>query len=222
MSKSLGNSLTIRDALKMYNYEVIKYVMLSKHYGSDVDILDEDYTLAEKHLYYFYNTIAKMNEFISQYEGNAEGKKVQDDISNTIKEKFIEVMDDDFNTTAALANLHGIFKYVNNLMKTANKGNRTQVANTLAKILEEVKEAYGVLGLFEQNPEEFAKVLREKYIKKINLDTEYIESEIAKRAEAKKQKDFETADSIRVKLDEQGIILNDTINGTTWDIKALY
>ena len=222
MSKSLGNSLTIRDALKMYNYEVIKYVMLSKHYGSDVDILDEDYTLAEKHLYYFYNTIAKMNEFISQYEGNAEGEKVQDDISNTIKEKFIEVMDDDFNTTAALANLHGIFKYVNNLIKTANKGNRTQVANTLAKILEEVKEAYGVLGLFEQNPEEFANILREKYSKKINLNTEYIESEIAKRAEAKKQKDFDTADSIRAKLDEQGIILNDTVNGTTWDIKALY
>ena len=107
-------------------------------------------------------------------------------------------------------------------MKTANKGNRTQVANTLAKILEEVKEAYGVLGLFEQNPQEFANILREKYIKKINLDLEYIESEIAKRAEAKKQKDFDTADSIRAKLDEQGIILNDTVNGTVWDIKALY
>ena len=222
MSKSLGNSLTIRDALKMYNYEVIKYVMLSKHYGSDVDILDEDYTLAEKHLYYFYNTISKMNEFISQYEGNAEGEKVQDDISNTVKEKFIEVMDDDFNTTAALANLYGIFKYANNAIKTSNKGNRKQVANTLAKILEEVKEAYGVLGLLEQNPEEFTNELRKKYIEKINLDIEYIESEIAKRTEAKKQKDFQTADSIRAKLDELGIILNDTIEGTTWDIKELY
>ena len=222
MSKSLGNSLTIRDALKMYNYEVIKYVMLSKHYGSDVDILDEDYTLAEKHLYYFYNTIEKMNEFISQYEGNAKGEKVQDDISNTIKEKFIEAMDDDFNTTSALANLHAIFKYVNNLIKIANKGNRAQVANTLAKILEEVKEAYSILGLFEQNPEEFAKSLKQKYLQKINLDTKYIEQEIEKRAEAKKQKDFEIADSIRAKLDEQGIILNDTANGTTWDIKALY
>lgn len=222
MSKSLGNSLTIRDALKMYNYEVIKYVMLSKHYGSDVDILDEDYVLAEKHLYYFYNTIAKMNEFIGQYEGDLEGEKVQDDISNTIKEKFIEAMDDDFNTTAALSNLHGIFKYVNNAIKTANKGNRAQVANTLAKIFEEVKEAYSILGLFEQNPEEFTKSLKQKYLQKINLDTEYIETEIAKRAEAKKQKDFENADSIRAKLDEQGIILNDTINGTTWDIKALY
>jgi len=222
MSKSLGNSLTIRDALKMYNYEVIKYVMLSKHYGSDVDILDEDYTLAEKHLYYFYNTIEKMNEFISQYEGNAKGEKVQDDISNTIKEKFIEAMDDDFNTTSALANLHAIFKYVNNLIKTANKGNRAQVANTLAKILEEVKEAYSILGLFEQNPEEFAQSLKQKYLQKINLNTEYIKQEIEKRAEAKKQKDFGTADSIRAKLDEQGIILNDTVNGTTWDIKALY
>ena len=222
MSKSLGNSLTIRDALKMYNYEVIKYVMLSKHYGSDVDILDEDYTLAEKHLYYFYNTISKMNEFISQYEGNAKGEKVQDDISNTIKEKFIEAMDDDFNTTSALANLHAIFKYVNNLIKTANKGNRIQVANTLAKILAEVKEAYSILGLFDQNPEEFAQSLKQKYLQKINLDTKYIEQEIEKRAEAKKQKDFETADSIRAKLDEQGIILNDTVNGTTWDIKALY
>ena len=222
MSKSLGNSLTIRDALKMYNYEVIKYVMLSKHYGSDVDILDEDYTLAEKHLYYFYNTISKMNEFISQYEGNADGEKVQDDISNTIKEKFIEAMDDDFNTTSALANLHAIFKYVNNLIKTSNKGNRAQVANTLAKILEEVKEAYSILGLFDQNPEEFAQSLKQKYLQKINLDTKYIEQEIEKRAEAKKQKDFEKADSIRAKLDEQGIILNDTVNGTTWDIKALY
>ena len=222
MSKSLGNSLTVRDALKMYNYEVIKYVMLSKHYGSDVDILDEDYTLAEKHLYYFYNTIAKMNEFINQYEGNAEGKKLQDDISNTIKEKFIEVMDDDFNTTAALSNLYGIFKYINNLIKTANKGNRNEVANTISKILEQVKEVYGVLGLLEQNPEEFITELRKKYIKKINLDKEYIESEIDKRTEAKKQKDFQTADSIRAKLDDQGIILNDTVEGTTWDIKELY
>ena len=57
---------------------------------------------------------------------------------------------------------------------------------------------------------------------KINLNTEYIESEIAKRAEAKKQKDFSSADSIRAKLEEQGIILNDTVSGTTWDIKALY
>ena len=222
MSKSLGNSLTIRDALKMYNYEVLKYVMLSKHYGSDMDILDEDYKLAEKHTYYFYNTIAKMENFIEAYNGNKDGEKVSDDVSSTIKEKFIEAMDDDFNTTAAIANLHVIFKFVNNLLKTAKKDNRQQVANTLAKVLEEIKEVYGILGFFKQEPEKFVDEMKQKYLEKINLDTKYIEEEIAKRLDAKKNKDFETADEIRSKLDSEGIILNDTVEGTAWDIKELY
>lgn len=222
MSKSLGNSLTIRDALKMYNYEVIKYVMFSKHYGSDVDISDNDYVLAESHLYYFYNTISKMDKFIKNYNGDKNGEKIDEEIYSKIKDNFIEVMDDDFNTTAAIANLYTIFKHINNLLKTANKSNRQQIANTLAKTLEEIKEVYGVLGLFKQNPEDFMQEMRKKYLQKLNLETNYIEEQIAKRAEAKKNKDFEQADSIRSKLDSEGIILNDTVEGTTWDIKELY
>lgn len=222
MSKSLGNSLTIRDALKMYNYEVLKYVMLSKHYGSDVDILDKDYSLAESHMYYFYNTIINMEEFIKMYNGNSNEEKLENDISGEIKNKFIEVMDDDFNTSAAISNLYVIFKYVNNIMKTANKSNRQQVANTLARILEEVKKVYGVLGLFKQEPRKFVKEMKEKYIAKIGIEVSYIEEQIAKRVEAKKSKEFEVADSIRTNLEEQGIILNDTKDGTFWDVKALY
>lgn len=222
MSKSLGNSLTIRDALKMYNYEVLKYVMLSKHYGSDVDILDKDYSLAESHLYYFYNTIIKMQEFINLYNGNPEGEKLENDISSDIEKNFIEVMDDDFNTTAAISNLYNIFKYTNNIIKEANKGNREKTANTVAKILSETKRVYGVLGLFEQEPIEFTKELKEKYLLKLGLKVEFIEEKIAERLEAKKNKNFALADSIRESLDEQGIILNDTINGTIWDIKELY
>ena len=222
MSKSLGNSLTIRDALKMYNYEVLKYVMFSKHYASDVDILDKDYQLAESHMYYFYNTIIKMKEFINLYNGNKDGEKVQDDISNQIREKFIEVMDDDFNTSAAIAQLHVDFKYINNLIKSANKSNRQQIANTLASILDEITETFRVLGFFAQDPEKFTQEMREKYLNKMGLEVNYITDEIAKRAEAKKEKNFELADQIRTELDEKGIILNDTVNGTTWDIKELY
>lgn len=222
MSKSLGNSLTIRDALKMYNFEVLRYVILSKHYGSDVDILDSDYQLAESHMYYFYNTIIKMKEFINLYNGNKDGEKAEDDISNEIKEKFIEVMDDDFNTSAAIAQMHVHFKYINNLMKIAKKNNRQQIANTLASVLQQIEEVFGVLGFFKQEPEEFIKEMRKKYLEKINIEIQYIEEQINKRAEAKKEKDFEVADKIRAELDEKGIILNDTINGTTWDIKALY
>ena len=222
MSKSLGNSLTIRDALKMYNYEVLKYVMFSKHYASDVDILDKDYQLAESHIYYFYNTIIKMKEFINMYNGDKNGEKVEDDISKEIREKFIEVMDDDFNTSAAIAQLHVDFKYINNLMKIAKKNNRQQIANTLANILEEITQVFGVLGFFKQEPEKFVQEMREKYLNKIGIDIDYITDEINKRKDAKKEKNFELADQIRAELDSKGIILNDTVEGTTWDIKELY
>ena len=222
MSKSLGNSLTIRDALKMYNYEVLKYVMFSKHYGSDVDIFDKDYQLAESHMYYFYNTIMKMQEFINLNNGNKDGEKVEDDISGQIKVKFIESMDDDFNTSAAIAQLHIDFKYINNLIKGAKKNNKQQIANTLASILNEIKEVFGVLGFFKQEPEKFVEELRTKYLNKIGIEAQYIASEINRRAEAKKEKNFELADEIRAYLDSKGIILNDTVNGTTWDIKELY
>ena len=133
MSKSLGNSLSIRDALKMYNYEVIKYVLLSKHYATDMDIHDSDYKIAEEHMYYFYSTIKKMNEFIMANAGDANGETLDNETLKNIVPKFIEVMDDDFNSALAISNLHIIFRDINNMMKTANKGNVLIVANTLAK-----------------------------------------------------------------------------------------
>lgn len=222
MSKSLGNSLTIRDALKLYNYEVLKYVMLSKHYSSDVDILDSDYTLAESHLYYFYNTIIKMQKIINTYNGNDDAEKLEDDISNSIEKNFIESMDDDFNTTLAIANLYNIFKYSNNIIKSCNKQNRQKTANTLSKLLVEIKNIYGVLGFFKQEPETFVVEIKEKYLSKLGIDVNYIESKIQERMQAKKNKDFELADSIRNELSVKGILLNDTVEGTLWDIKELY
>ena len=222
MSKSLGNSLSIRDALKMYNYEVIKYVLLSKHYATDMDIHDSDYKIAEEHMYYFYSTIKKMNEFIMANAGDANGETLDNETLKNIVPKFIEVMDDDFNSALAISNLHIIFRDINNMMKTANKGNLQIVANTLAKALEDIKSVYKILGFFEQELDEFINKMREKYLNKLNINTNEIEEQINKRAEAKKNKDYETADAIRAELDKKGILLNDTKEGTTWDIKELY
>lgn len=222
MSKSLGNSLSIRDALKMYNYEVIKYVLLSKHYATDMDIHDSDYKIAEEHMYYFYSTIKKMNEFIMANAGDANGETLDNETLKNIVPKFIEVMDDDFNSALAISNLHIIFRDINNMMKTANKRNVLIVANTLAKALEDIKSVYKILGFFEQNPDEFISEMKEKYLSKLKITINEIENKITKRAEAKKNKDYETADAIRAELDKKGILLNDTKNGTTWDIKELY
>ena len=222
MSKSLGNSLSIRDALKMYNYEVIKYVLLSKHYATDMDIHDSDYKIAEEHMYYFYSTIKKMNEFIMANAGDANGETLDNETLKNIVPKFIEVMDDDFNSALAISNLHIIFRDINNMMKTANKGNVLIVANTLAKALEDIKSVYKILGFFEQDPDEFISEMKEKYLSKLKITINEIENKITKRAEAKKNKDYETADAIRAELDKKGILLNDTKNETTWDIKELY
>ena len=222
MSKSLGNSLTIRDALKMYNYEVLKYVMLSKHYGSDVDITDEEFRLAEKHMYYFYNSILKIKDFIKTNNGDFDSEVLDSDLIDSIEKDFIEAMDDDFNTSAAIANLYVIFKNANNILKSVKKDKREITANTLAKIIKKVEGVYGVLGFFKQDAGTFIKEMREKYLKKLNIEITDIENEIAKRVDAKKNKDYELADKIRAKLDDKGIILNDTADGTTWDIKLLY
>lgn len=222
MSKSLGNSLTIRDVLKQYNYEVVKYLMLSKHYTSDIDITDSDFKLAESHIYYFYNTIKKMELLIQQNSDKNNDKILEDEIPNTIISKFVDAMDDDFNTVISIANLHVIFKYANNIMKNNRKEELSTIANTLEKILADIKEVYSILGLFEQQPDKIIDIIREKYLNKLNIDTIHIESQISERMEAKKIRDFEKADNIRVKLEQEGIILKDTKDGTEWDIKELY
>lgn len=221
MSKSLGNSLTIRDALKKYNYEVIKYVFLQKHYTSDIDILDNDFTIAEKHLYYFYNTIKDAKEYILKYKDNTE-KLLNDDITQSIKDKFITAMDDDFNTTIAISELYTIFKYINLKMKESNKANRNQTANTLANILDTLKELYEILGLFTQNEVSFINELKNKYIRELDISIDYINEKIAERYNAKANKEYELADSIRNELLIKGIILNDTKDGIIWDVKKLY
>ena len=222
MSKSLGNSLTIRDALKKYNYEVIKYMFLQKHYTTDIDVKDEDFDVAEKHLYYFYNTLNDANKFILKYYNSEVQNILDDDISSQIKEKFISAMDDDFNTTIALSELFNIFKYINLKIKNSNKSNRGIVAKTLKNIVSNTIELYNIVGLFTQEPIEFINMLKNKYINALDISGDEINKLIKKRIEAKNNKDYEKADKIRNELLEKGIILNDTREGTIWDIKKLY
>ena len=221
MSKSLGNSLTIRDALAKYNYEVIKYVFLQKHYTADIDISDSDFRLAEKHLHYFYDTLYRASGLSNRYKDDSnnylEGYNVDD-----IKDKFIEAMDDDFNTPIAISYLYDIFKYMNYIMKNVNKGNRVQTANTLSNIINSLKDVYGVIGLFGQEPENFIENMKNKYLNELNISKEEIEKQIQERKNAKENKEFDLADSIRDKLLAAGIVLNDTREGTTWTIRQLY
>ena len=222
MSKSLGNSLTIRDALKMYNYEVIKYLIHSKHYTTDIDIHDSDFKLSEAHIYYFYNTMHNMEDFIEKNGVKLDGEIINDDIVKNIVSKFEQSMDDDFNTVNAIANLHSIFKYINNIIKNVKENEKQKTANTLFKMYNDIKSVYSILGFFEQKPMNFIKEIRNKYLNILNINESEIKKKIEERLEAKKMGNYEKADSIRTELGEKGIILRDTKDVTQWDIKALY
>ena len=218
MSKSLGNSLTIKQALELYNPEVIRYAIVSKSYASDIDLGESEFALAEKHLYYFYNTINAIDKFLAQ---NTEMKEVSNEVADGIEAKFREAMDDDFNTPVAVAELFADFKYVNNLLKD-NKVSAEEKAYILNKIKTEIVRCYNVIGLFKEDVQGLIDDLKNKYINKLGLNVADIEDKIQERATAKAEKNYEVADKIRSELDEQGISLNDSKEGTTWDIKELY
>lgn len=218
MSKSLGNSLTIKEALNLYNPEVVRYAIVSKSYSADIDLGESEFILAEKHMYYFYNTINAINKFLAQ---NTEMKEVANEVADNIEAKFREAMDDDFNTPVAVAELFADFKYVNNLLKDG-KVPADEKAYILNKIKAEIVRCYNVIGLFKEDVQGLIDDLKNKYVNKLGLDITEVENKIQERTTAKAEKNYEVADKIRSELDEQGIILNDSKEGTTWDIKELY
>ena len=108
------------------------------------------------------------------------------------------------------------------LIKKAKKANKEVTANTIKKMFADIKEVYGILGFFEQDPEIFINEMKNKYVSKLAISPEKKEKKITQRNEAKRSKDYKVADEIREELDKNGIILNDTVDGTIWDLKELY
>lgn len=214
MSKSLGNSLTIRDALKKYDYEVIKYVFMQKHYTTDIDIVDNDFNIAQEHLYYFYNTLKKL-------KGNKKNdvNKIDYKIINDFEDKFIQAMDDDFNTTIVISELFNIFKYINTQLGIINKENKVYIYSTLNKLVQKIKQLYNIVGLFTHDEDEYIENYKNKMIINLGISKDEIDKKINLRYEYKKNKDFENADKIRKELLDKGIVLNDTREGTVWSIK---
>jgi cysteinyl-tRNA synthetase len=220
MSKSLGNSMTIKQALEKYNAEVIRYAMLEKHYSTAIDLNEKVFSLAEKQLYYFYNTLLKINEFLKSND-NSSGKVIEPSIVENIQKSFNNSMDDDFNTTTAISDLFSICKYINSLIIN-RKFAKEDISITLSQIKDKLVQVFSVIGLLKENPQEFVDELRNKHLKILGISSEDIEEIILQRANTKADKNYEVADKLRNNLLDQGIILNDSKDGTSWDIKELY
>ncbi len=208
MSKSLGNFITIRDALQMYHPQVIRLFLLSRHYRSPIDFSKEAVRNVSSALIRAYRTLEKLEDILGPFE-EMKDLSLREEKSEDFLGRFVSVMDDDLNTAAAVGLLFEKIKEINRKIEE-KKG---QWKKDLVKDRTQLVKAGRILGLFKESPRKF---FREIYEKHLPVDISEIEQLIKQRQEARKKKNWKEADAIRDRLKEMGIILEDTPQGTKW------
>ena len=179
MSKSLGNSLLLSDLLKKYSNEAVKFALLQTNYRNDINITDNLFPEAERHLYEFYKVFCEAEEA---------GIKIEGDYPE-IDEAFDRAMSDDFNTALALSDLYAFFKKIK-----AAVAAKDPVAG---KMLSQVKKTYSLLGLFRFDPETYVKNYEKTHEEPV---PENVRALAEKMQAARAAKDYALSDSIRAEI----------------------
>lgn len=193
MSKSLGNFFTIREILETYPAEVVRFFLVSSHYRSQVDYSEENLAEAGRSLARLYHAL----------------RGIVPASSETVPETghdrhFIEFMNDDFNCAGAISVLHALAHDINQQRREGQNEEARKSAAVMVRL-------GSVLGLLQQDPDAYFQADSAGV-----LSAEDIEAKIQARAEARKARDFAGADRIRDELAEQGVILDDSREGTSW------
>ena len=194
MSKSLDNFITIKEALKEFSFEVIRFFLISNHYRSPLNYSEEGVLEAKNSLDRLYTSLIDLDLRKVKHSDDAE-----------LISPFKEAMEDDFNVPSALAALFELAKSIN----LAKENGNIDEANVLAATLVHLSEP---LGILQQKTEDYFQI-------GATLSNEEIQSMIDQRNKAREDKDFELSDRIRDSLLEKGIVLEDTDKGTSWKVQ---
>jgi cysteinyl-tRNA synthetase len=198
MSKSLNNFSTARDILKTYDPDVVRLFMLSAHYRTQLNFSPELLDSAKASLERLYNAIANLESLLNEVkvvEFTLDEKQYMENL-NSYREKFIEKMDDDFNTADGISVIFDLVRDINTNV-TVNSS-RELVEFSLGLI----RELGAPLGVLQKST-------------KGSLE-EQIEALIEERQKARKERNWALSDKIRDELKAQGIILEDTPQGVRW------
>ncbi|MBF8983458.1 cysteine--tRNA ligase [Lutibacter sp. B2] len=200
MSKSKGNFFTVRDILKEFDGEVIRFFLLSAQYRNPVNFSRELIHQAENGLERLYNAKNNLKHLLD----NVKDLEMTEEESERFvgfekyRDKFMNAMDDDLNTADAIA---AIFELVKDMNSTIDADSSKEMINKSMKLFMELVEVLGIVSKKEES-----------------LDEE-IEKLVQQRQDARKNRDFALSDKIRDDLKDRGIILEDTPQGVKWSIK---
>jgi len=194
MSKSLGNSFFLKDALQSYEGEVIRFYMMSTHYRADLSFNEEDLIASKKRLDKLYRLKKRL------YGGGSSKANLE------LTKNLFEALNDDMNTSKALASLDEYISIVNEKLDSnpKDKGLKKETVASINFISE-------ILGIASKDPFEYFQFGISE------VEKQEINDLIEQRTNAKKEKNFELSDSIRDQLTNRGIAIMDTSNGTLWE-----
>ena len=227
MSKSLGNFFTIREVLDKFDPETLRFFILSAHYRSPIDFSDQNLEEARTALERIYSCLAALDEVLNRTPASAEfpaveslspiGLELQEKVEQFIP-RFVEAMDDDFNTAQALGIIFETVRASNRFLAESKELSPVTLG-LVARVRHLFDEVGAVLGLFACRPSEWLEEIKSARSGQIDLAADEIERLIAERAEARAARNFKRGDEIRDLLLEKGIQLLDSPQGTTWKVK---
>lgn len=203
MSKSLGNFFTVREVAEKYGYLPIRHFILSSHYRSPINFSQEIIEQSMSALERIFNCADALEFFLknAQEEALREGEDALCATFDSCRTQMIEAMDDDFNTGEALGALYTLVRELNSAMNGATPASKAAIMHGKA-IFDEICELFGFV---RENKQDDALIAE-------------IEAAIEARAAAKKAKNYAEADRIRAELLAKGVVLQDTPNGTKYQI----